>query len=141
MQNITRAAALSTATATAAIAAPAATQPQGRAVALVTSCSGSIPLPYGHWYGTNDGTPFSHSGIDAADRGPIATIQVAVNRAEGVRIPVDGRFGPITATGVRSMENRLNTLLARDGRSNRLPLDGQVGAAVWYFAWEYGYLC
>jgi hypothetical protein len=75
---------------------------------------GAFPLKDG-WYGLNDGTANSHSGLDAvADGRQVKQIQ----REVGVK--ADGDYGPATAAAV-----------VRWQRVHRLTGDGAVGVHTW----------
>lgn len=73
-----------------------------------------FPLPRGHVYAMNDGTIYTHSGVDPDDRPAIRDIQRRVNAY------VDGRFGSGTAKHVRRFQ-----------RNHALVVDGVVGRATW----------
>ena len=73
-----------------------------------------FPLPRGHVYAMDDGTRYTHSGVDPDDRPAIRDIQRRVNAY------VDGRFGSGTAKRVRGFQSR-----------HSLAVDGQVGPATW----------
>jgi peptidoglycan hydrolase-like protein with peptidoglycan-binding domain len=68
-----------------------------------------FPLPKGHWYGPDDGTAYSHSGVRGyPDIGNIETIQKFVGT------DVDGSYGPKTKAAVLDWEKANNDTL-RDG--------------------------
>lgn len=73
-----------------------------------------FPLPKGHVYAQNDGTIYTHSGVNPDDRPAIRDIQRRVNAG------VDGWFGSGTARHVRNFQDR-----------HGLAVDGQVGPATW----------
>ena len=75
---------------------------------------GPFPLPKGHWYGTDDKTDRSHSGVRAKDRTAVQQIQAEAG------VSVDGRFGPATKRAVQAWQRR-----------HGLTPDGLVGAATW----------
>lgn len=75
---------------------------------------GPFPLPAGHWYGRNDGTSRTHSGLRVADKEGVRQIQAVVRAA------VDGVYGPATDAAVRVWQ-------AAHGR----PVTGIVDAATW----------
>ena len=77
-----------------------------------------FPLKIGEWYGVNDHTPRSHSGVNRADRPAIQRIQRYVG------VTADGLFGGETDAAVRSKQRATKGLL----------VDGKVGAASWQ-AW------
>ena len=76
--------------------------------------SNTFPLPAGHWYGPNDGTVRSHSGVRVADRAQIKRIQAKVG------VTADGLFGARTASAVAQWQ-----------RKNKLAADQKVGPATW----------
>lgn len=92
-----------------------------------------IPLPSGHWYGINDGTPYSHSGLTSTDAYNVRKIQRIVNNATDPDIAVDGRYGYATRDGVI----RFQRVLRSYGGDNAV--DGKYGARTWYQAWNYGW--
>lgn len=71
-------------------------------------------LPSGHFYGVNDGTKWSHSGAQAADKTAVKRIQKFVGVAQ------DGVIGPITASKIKYWQKR-----------HGLTADGKVGPATW----------
>lgn len=75
----------------------------------------AFPLPLGDWYGVNDGTPHSHSGIQPGDIHYVFLIQ----RDVGCR-DVDGKFGAHTESRVKSFQKR-----------HHLTTDGKVGPKTW----------
>lgn len=86
-------------------AKPAATNP----------ISGRFPLPAGHFYGVNDKTNWSHSGVRGGnDKFWVSKIQRKVGAG------VDGIFGPNTRARVIAWQ-----------RVHRLAADGKVGAGTW----------
>ena len=76
--------------------------------------SNTFPLPAGHWYGPNDGTWKSHSGVRAADKGIITRIQKAVGAS------ADGIYGPATKAKVAAWQ-----------AAHKLTSDGLVGRVTW----------
>ncbi|WP_288756207.1 MULTISPECIES: N-acetylmuramoyl-L-alanine amidase [Micrococcales] len=76
--------------------------------------SSGFPLPSGHWYGPNDGTWKSHSGVRVADRGVIARIQKAAGAG------ADGIYGPATKAAVAKWQ-----------AAHKLTADGIVGPRTW----------
>jgi peptidoglycan hydrolase-like protein with peptidoglycan-binding domain len=75
----------------------------------------SFPLPAGHAYAMDDGTIYTHSGVQVEDRQPIEYIQGKVG------VTRDGRFGPVTASAVGAFQRR-----------HALTVDEQVGPRTWY---------
>ena len=83
---------------------------------------GPFLLPWGHWYGPNDGTDESHSGYQANDRANVARIQTALIAA-GHPLPrfgADGRYGGETTTAAQAFQ-----------RVHGLVDDGLVGRDTW----------
>lgn len=74
-----------------------------------------FPLPAGEYYGYDDGTTKSHSGVRAADVPAIKMIQQKVGTAV-----VDGRFGLQTKSAVLKWQGQ-----------KRLLTDGRVGPLTW----------
>ena len=98
-----------------------------------SQCS-TFPLPSGHAYAMNDGTVYTHSGVNSTDRYNIMKIQRIINNASGYsRVAVDGVFGYATRAGVIDFQKRLNA------EGARVSTDGQYGASTWYAAWNYGW--
>lgn len=79
----------------------------------------NFPLPRGHWFGPESNDPRNHSGVRAADRQHVRTLQMGL-RNRGWTIGVDGRFGPQTLTVVTKFQ-----------REKGLAVDGLVGIATW----------
>jgi len=73
-----------------------------------------FPLPRGHVYAQNDGTIYTHSGVDPDDRPAIRDIQRRVGAG------ADGIFGGGTAKHVRAFQ-----------RNHGLVVDGAVGNHTW----------
>jgi peptidoglycan hydrolase-like protein with peptidoglycan-binding domain len=73
-----------------------------------------FPLPSGHFYGLNDGTKWSHSGVQSADKAAVRRIQKAVGVSQ------DGVIGPITVSKIKYWQKR-----------HGIPADGKVGANTW----------
>lgn len=78
--------------------------------------SGRFPLPSGHFYGVNDGTNWSHSGVRGGnDKFWVTKIQRKVGAA------ADGIFGPVTRSKVVAYQKKRHGLSA----------DGRVGPNTW----------
>lgn len=75
---------------------------------------GPYPLPRDHWYGPNDGTNRSHSGLQKRDREAVRQIQAVV----GVR--QDSIYGANTKAAVAAYQ-----------RARGLAADGLVGPKTW----------
>ena len=75
---------------------------------------GPFPLPSGHWYGVNDRTSKSHSGLRDRDEIGVQQIQATVGA------DVDGSFGPATEAKVKAWQ-----------QAKGLPVTGRVDAATW----------
>lgn len=73
-----------------------------------------FPLPSGHFYGRNDGTKWSHSGIQAADKSVVRRIQKVVGASP------DGIIGPNTESKIKAAQHK-----------KRIPADGKVGPQTW----------
>lgn len=80
----------------------------------ISKVHGAFVLPPGHYYGVNDGTNRSHSGVRAGDVARVKQIQHSVG------VKADGKFGPATAKEVRDWQ-----------RSHKLVADGKVGVRTW----------
>lgn len=83
-------------------------------VAQSARTRGPFPLPSGHWYGVNDGSDRSHSGLQAKDKEAVRQIQRAVG------VSADGLFGDRTRAAVVAYQKR-----------RKLPADGLVGPKTW----------
>jgi hypothetical protein len=75
---------------------------------------GAYPLPATDWYGIDDHTPHSHSGVNPADQRAVKQIQREVG------VLADGVYGPATARAVALWQ-----------RAHRLTGDGAVGPVTW----------
>ena len=75
---------------------------------------GPFPLPKGHFYGVDDKTLWSHSGVRGRDNVAVQQIQAEVG------VTIDGRFGPATERAVKAWQ-----------AAHGLTADGKVGAATW----------
>ena len=75
---------------------------------------GPFPLSAGHWYGRDDGSDRSHSGV--RDRDEVAVQQIQASVGAGV----DGEFGPGTESKVKAWQ-----------ASKDLPATGRVDADTW----------
>lgn len=82
--------------------------------AVANPVNTAFPLPSGHWYGVNDKTQYSHSGVRTADQPNIKKIQRKVGAG------VDGKFGPRTAEAVKAYQ-----------RKHNLRVDAKVGPSTW----------
>lgn len=81
-----------------------------------------FPLPRGHFYGRNDGTKWSHSGLQASDRDEIKLLQKALIR-RGYNLGkwgADGYYGEKTDAAVRYFQ-----------RVKRILVDGKTGPQTW----------
>lgn len=75
-----------------------------------------FPLPKGHWYGPDDGTAYSHSGVRGyPDTENIKRIQTLV------KTDIDGSYGPKTKSAV----------LAWETANNDTSSDGLVDVDTW----------
>lgn len=74
----------------------------------------AFPLPAGHWYGVNDKTANSHSGVAVSDRGNIKRIQAKVG------VEADGIIGPKTDAAIKKWQ-----------AAHKLAADGKVGPQTW----------
>lgn len=80
-----------------------------------TGSSSSFPLPAGHFYGVNDKTVYSHSGVrGGSDERNVERIQKVV------KVTADGAFGPKTKAAVATWQ-----------KAHKLTADGKVGPATW----------
>lgn len=93
------------------------------------------PLQYTHWYGRNDGTVRSHSGVNSADRPMIMRIQRTLNAAIAAELDVDGYYGPATATATAQFQRVLNDL----GADPELYVDGKFGKRTFFAAADAGW--
>lgn len=75
---------------------------------------GAFPLPVTDWYGVNDGTLHSHSGVRSSDTRGVKQVQREVG------VPADGNFGPVTEGAVRHFQ-----------ATNGLLADGKAGVHTW----------
>lgn len=75
----------------------------------------AFPLPKGHAYAMNDGTNFTHSGVNVADRPAIKKIQTKA----GVKV-VDGIYGALTKAAVIKAQ-----------KAKKITADGEVGPTTW----------
>ena len=73
-----------------------------------------FPLSSGEWFGVDDGSLKSHSGVRPADRASIVRIQRAVG------VSADGVYGPNTAAAVKAKQKTFG-----------LDPDGVVGPLTW----------
>ncbi len=69
----------------------------------------AFPLPSGHWFGVNDGTPYSHSGVrGGTDDDNVRKIQGKINvwlKAAGkTLLTVDGDYGAKTEAAVKAWQ-------------------------------------
>lgn len=78
---------------------------------------GAFPLPSGHWYGVNDRSARSHSGVQAGDRRAVKQIQRLVG------VVADGVYGPATKAAVTKWQ-----------ASKGLTADGLFGSRSWVVA-------
>lgn len=76
------------------------TKPAVKVASVVGRTRGPFPLPKGHWYGPDDGTAFSHSGVRSADKEAVRQIQGASG------VAVDGSYGRATKAGVTKFQKR-----------------------------------
>jgi peptidoglycan hydrolase-like protein with peptidoglycan-binding domain len=88
---------------------------KGVPVKPASPVSGRFPLPSGHFYGVDDRTNWSHSGIRGGnDKFWVLKIQKEVGAS------ADGIFGPNTRSKVIAWQ-----------KAHRLSADGKVGANTW----------
>ena len=80
-----------------------------------TSETATFPLPKGHWYGVDDHTIYSHSGVRSGDRPAIQKIQRLVGST------ADGRYGPKTAAAV----------IRQQRATGGIAVDGKVRINTW----------
>lgn len=80
------------------------------------------PLPRGHFYGRNDGTKWSHSGLQASDRDEIKLLQKAlIRRSYNLGSSgADGYYGEKTDAAIRKFQ-----------RAKRILVDGKTGPVTW----------
>lgn len=88
------------------------------APAVQGTVRGPFPLRSG-WYGIDDGTNNSHSGVSASDRPAVLEIQKEVGAT------VDGAFGIRTRAAVIAWQTAHKSLIADHG------VDGKVGSNTW----------
>lgn len=74
----------------------------------------AFPLPAGHYYGVDDRTVYSHSGVRGNDSAWVKKIQAKVGAG------VDGIFGVKTAAAVKKWQ-----------AEHKLTADSKVGPATW----------
>lgn len=81
----------------------------------------AFPLPSGHWFGIDDGTPYSHSGKLTRGRDDywVRRIQKIVGTT------VDGDYGPKTARAVKAWVDKRNAASVRLGDRTK------VGPKIW----------
>ena len=84
------------------------------AAAVTLRAKGPFPLPRGHFYGVDDKSAWSHSGVRGRDDVAVQQIQAEVGAT------VDGRFGRLTERAVKSWQT-----------THGLTPDGRVGASTW----------
>lgn len=75
----------------------------------------AFPLPKGHAYAVNDGTAYTHSGVNTKDRPAIKRIQKKVGAT------ADGIFGAKTKAAVKTAQKNKKVS----------PVDGEVGPSTW----------
>lgn len=75
---------------------------------------GAYPLPVTDWYGVNDQTVHSHSGLRSEDQRGIKQVQREVNT------PPDGKYGPVTQASVALWQ-----------KAHGLVADGKAGVHTW----------
>lgn len=107
----------------------------GVAATSAQAASCAYPLPSGHSYAMNDGTPYTHSGKNATDRYNIKKIQRTVNAwsAGNARLTVDGVYGSSTAYWVKQFQRNLNY------QGGGLVADGEFGGSTWRATYRLGY--
>jgi len=95
--------------------APSKPAPAKPKPAAANPISGKFPLPAGHFYGVNDNTNWSHSGVRGGnDKFWVTKIQRKVGAT------ADGEFGPATKAKVVAWQKK-----------NGLSADGKVGPGTW----------
>lgn len=95
------------------LASQVTTAPKAKVTAPVAKLP-AFPLPKGHAYAMNDGTVYTHSGVNKADQPNIKKIQAKVATT------ADGVYGTQTKAKVVKFQS-----------SHGLSTDGQVGPQTW----------